>query len=169
MTTRSQQVGGAGVFTFVPSKRRRGAQEEEEERENLGAGAQLGGWAAGGAAGGAKGRKAGLSPCERTALLLQQGAKREARLATEAASDAEGMTDAASGTGACHVCQRAQPRTAGCAHCAKGVCGTCTHRCDGCAEEFCHFCSTCDYGARFERWFCLECSERLQSHVPMEL
>ena len=138
----------AGMFAFTPTKRRRSPEDESCERS--------GAVSSGGAA---KGRKVGLSPYERTALLLRQGAERVARIATEMdASAASEMVDDAGAAATCHVCQHGQPHTVACAHCSKGTCGTCVHLCAGCSESFCHFCSTCDYGARYERWFCLECA-----------
>ncbi|XP_029207708.2 uncharacterized protein [Acropora muricata] len=46
-----------------------------------------------------------------------------------------------------------------CSFCEKNSCANCSRYCENCAGVFCTLCSITNYDERFERCFCLGCSE----------
>ncbi|KNC47572.1 uncharacterized protein AMSG_02597 [Thecamonas trahens ATCC 50062] len=59
---------------------------------------------------------------------------------------------------ACYICEKTESAV-GCARCGYAVCPACMRQCDLCADSFCDVCVIVNYDQRYDRIFCLSCSD----------
>jgi hypothetical protein len=63
-------------------------------------------------------------------------------------------------SGTCLLCGEYGDSLVACSHCDKRACELCLRECSACQDFFCSVCSRIDYGQRFERAFCFDCSDQ---------